>query len=136
MIVIPTNTQAELHPIGKNLRVRTAPGQRTATVQLRVDDGLFDTGVGARWIDLPVGAAWEDDDRTGRRYIGVDQLGLETVIGRDAANAALGFGGIAMAKPPPRAVQARGLSLAPATTRSPSTRNCPPNRRATIRSRR
>ena len=99
LIVIPTNTQAEFHPFGKNLRVRTAPAQRTATVQLRVDSGLFGTGVGARWIDLPVGAAWENDDRTGRRYIGVDRLGLETVIGRDAATAALGVNGIAMAKP-------------------------------------
>jgi hypothetical protein len=99
LMLIPTNTQAELHPIGENLRVRTAPGQRSATVQLRVEQGFFGTGISEKWIDLPVGAEWANDEQTGRRYIALDQHGLENVIGRDAADAALG-NGIAMARPP------------------------------------
>lgn len=98
LIVIPTNSQAELHPIDENLRVRTAPGQRSATVQLRVEHGLFGTGIGAKWIDLPVGAAWASDDLTRRRYIAIDRRGLEQAIGRDAADAALGGNGIAKAE--------------------------------------
>jgi len=94
--------RAPLHPMGENLRVRTAPGQRSATVQRRVDDGLFGTGIGAKWIDLPVGAEWASDERTGRRYIAIDRGGLELAIGRDAADAALGASGIAMARPPSR----------------------------------
>ncbi|CAN5585937.1 hypothetical protein BH10PSE6_BH10PSE6_42130 [soil metagenome] len=100
VLVIPTNSQEELHPIGEKLRVRTAPGQRSATVQLRVDDGLFATGIAAKWIDLPVGAAWANDDLTRRRYIAIDRHGLEQAIGRDAADAALGGNGIAEARRP------------------------------------
>jgi hypothetical protein len=99
IILLPGNSGAELHPMGESLRVRTAPGQRSATVQRRVDDGLFGPGIGAKWIDLPVGAEWAYDEQTRRRYIAIDRRGLEQAIGRAAADAALGSG-IAMARPP------------------------------------
>jgi hypothetical protein len=85
--------------MGENLRVRTAPGQRSATVQRRVDDGLFGTGIGAKWVDLPVEAGWASDD-LGRRYIAIDRRGLKQAIGRDAADAALAGNSSAVAKPP------------------------------------
>jgi hypothetical protein len=100
VILLPGNSGAELHPMGENLRVRTAPGQRSATVQRRIDDGLFGTGVGAKWTDLPVRAEWAYDEQTRRRYIAIDRHGLEQAIGRAAADAALGGSGIAMARPP------------------------------------
>ncbi len=108
VILVPGNSGAELHPMGENLRVRTAPGQRSATVQRRVDDGLFGTGIGAKWIDLPVGAEWASDERTGRRYIAIDRLGLEQAVGRDAADAALGGNGIAEARRPSEEGGSRG----------------------------
>lgn len=49
-------------------------------------------------MDLPVGAAWGYDK--GRRYVAIDRSGLEQAIGRDAADAALGGGGIAEARRP------------------------------------
>jgi hypothetical protein len=100
IILLPSNSGAELHPMGENLRVRTAPGQRSATVQRRVDDGLFSTGIGAKWVDLPVGAEWARDEQTGRRYIAIDRRELAAAIGRDAADAALGENGSAMVRPP------------------------------------
>jgi hypothetical protein len=99
ILLLPGNSGAELHPMGENLRVRTAPGQRSATVQRRVDDGLFGTGIGAKWVDLPVRAEWASDD-LGRRYIAIDRRELENAIGRDATDATLGDNSIAMAKPP------------------------------------
>jgi len=69
-------------------------------VQWRVDDGLRGTGIAATWVDLPVGAEWTSDERTGRRYIAIDRLGLEQAIGRDAADATLGGNGIAEARRP------------------------------------
>ena len=102
LIRVPTNTDAELHPLGEGLRVRTAPGQRSATVQRRVDGGLLGTGVGAKWIDLPVAAEWSTRGPNRQRVIAIDRQGLEQVIGHDAADAALGGNGIAMARPPSR----------------------------------
>jgi hypothetical protein len=99
IILLPGNSGAELHPMGENLRVRTAPGQRSATVQRRVNDGLFGPDIDAKWIDLPVGAEWAYDEQTRRHYIAIDRRGLEQAIGRAAADAALGSG-IAMARPP------------------------------------
>ena len=86
--------------MGENLRVRTAPGQRSATVQRRVGDGLFGTGIGAKWVDLPVGAEWAYDEQRGRRYVAIDRRGLEDAIGRDAADAGLDENGSAMVRPP------------------------------------
>jgi hypothetical protein len=42
MILIPTNTQSETHPIADGLRVRTALGQRSATVELCVNEGCLE----------------------------------------------------------------------------------------------
>jgi hypothetical protein len=95
LIVIPTNSGSEYVRINENLRVRTPPGQ-DAKLELRVDNGLF--GIGAKWVDLQVGAAWAYDRC--RRYVAIDRLGLEQAIGRDAADAALGGNGIAWAKRP------------------------------------
>jgi hypothetical protein len=100
ILLKPGNTQSETHAIGDGLRVRTAPGQRSATVELRVGEGLLGTGIGERWKALPeVRAEWVLEPGA-RRYIAIDRRGLEAALGRDAAEAALGARGIAMAKPP------------------------------------
>lgn len=112
VLLVPGNSEAELHLMGEDLRVRTAPGQRSATVQRRADEGFFGTGIAAKWVGLPVRAEWASDEQTGRRYIAVDRLDLEQAIGSDVADAALGSIGVAMAKPRRRVIQAAEICLA------------------------
>lgn len=97
LIVTPFNSGNEYVSINDKLRVRTSPGQ-DAKLERRIDDGLLGTDIGAHWEELRVGAAWAYEG--GRRYVAIDRLGLERAIGRNAADAALGGSGIAMAKPP------------------------------------
>jgi hypothetical protein len=99
LILTPTNTQSETHPITEDLRVRTAPGQRSATVERRVDHGLLGTGIGEKWDRLPVKAEWASRP-DGRRFIAIDPEGLRRALDPDAVDAALRTAGIAMAKPP------------------------------------
>ena len=79
MILYPTNTQSETHPIGDGLRVRTAPGQRSASVELRVGEGLLGTSIGEKWETLPVDAGWVI--KPGHRpYIAINQQGLDSAL--------------------------------------------------------
>jgi hypothetical protein len=101
VLLTPTNTGAETHPITDDLRVRTAPGQRSAIVERRVDKGVFGSGIGAKWEAVPVDAQWASDP-AGRRVIAIDPEGLRHVLGPEAAAAITHANGIAMAVPPDR----------------------------------
>jgi hypothetical protein len=99
LLLTPGNTQSETHPITDDLRVRTAPGQRSATVEQRVDNGLLGTGIGAKWKTLPVDAGWSTGP-DGRYFIAIDPAGLARVLTPDEMNAVLRTPGIAMTTPP------------------------------------
>src|SRR5437764_3230383 len=49
VLLTPTNTPATTYELGNGLRARSAPGQRSVSIERRVDDGLLGTGVGAKW---------------------------------------------------------------------------------------
>ncbi len=99
ILLVPRNTQATNIELGDGLRIRSAPGQRTVTIERQVDKGVLGTGVGARWEELPVQAehATAPD---GRSIIAIDPRQLESAIGADAVNRIRQQAGIAMADPP------------------------------------
>ncbi|WP_421997759.1 hypothetical protein [Reyranella sp.] len=117
MLVTPTNSQSDMTDLGDGLRARSAPGQRTMEIQRRVDDGLFGTGIGAKWTTLPVDA---------ERVIGRD--GREsTVINRHQLNQALGLTTpsedalvSAMARPPKDEPPGQLPPIAPQPVASPA----------------
>jgi hypothetical protein len=79
-LLIPTNTQSETTDIGNGLRARVRPGQRTVEIERRVDNGLFGTGIMAKWETLPVEA---------RQHVGRDGS-VNTVINHEQLNRVLG----------------------------------------------
>jgi hypothetical protein len=99
LLFIPTNTQSETTEFGDGLRARVRPGQRTVEIERRVYNGLFGTGIGAKWETLPVEA---------QQVVGRDGS-VNTVINHEQLNRALGLsapaeskaaGASAMAQPP------------------------------------
>src|SRR6201999_2764849 len=56
ILLTPGNTGSTLQEIGDGLRVRINPDERAVRVERRVDKGLFGTGIGAKWQELPVNA--------------------------------------------------------------------------------
>lgn len=79
-LFIPTNTQSETTDLGDGLRARVRPGQRTVELERRVDNGLFGTGILAKWETLPVEA---------QQVVGRDGS-VNTVINHEQLNRALG----------------------------------------------
>jgi hypothetical protein len=93
ILLVPQNFQGGTIDVGDGVQARWAPGQRSAAIEHRVDDGLFGTGLGAKWEQLPVPATYEagPDGRPTLRY---DAVALERVLAarRDAARDLVAFG--------------------------------------------
>ena len=98
-LLIPTNSQSGTIDLSEGLRARFAPGQRTASIERRVDNGLLGSGLGARWEKLPV-AATIGAGADGRQTVFVDHGQLERAIGAGAAAALLRRAGVAGAPHP------------------------------------
>ena len=98
ILLIPGNTGSTLRDIGDGLRLRINPDERAVRIERRVDNGVLNTGIGAKWEELPIKAE-QVDTPDGRRIVAIDGAGLKQAIG-DEAFAGLNVQGIAMAKPP------------------------------------
>lgn len=99
LLVIPTNRQSETVDLADGLRARLRPGQRSVEIERRADNGLFGTGIGARWETLPVDAELSAQDDGSARVL-IDQGQLERAVGPEAAGRAWDAIGSAMARPP------------------------------------
>ena len=88
MLLTPTNTPATTYELGDGLRAQSAPGQRSVSIERRVDDGLLGTGWGAKWEQLPVEAEMGPgtDGIVGLK-INPDQL--RAAVGEETANRVL-----------------------------------------------
>jgi hypothetical protein len=93
LLLTPTNSQGGEIDLGDGLRAQWRPGQRTATIERRINDGLFGTGIAADWKELPVNATYEAG-RDGRPTLFVDHAQLRAAIGVDAADRVLGTSGV------------------------------------------
>jgi hypothetical protein len=97
--LVPANTQSETIDLGDGLRARIRPGQRTVEIERRADNGLFGTGIDARWETLPVDAELRAG-ADGAPNVLIDYRQLEQAVGPKAATRALDAIGSAMAHPP------------------------------------
>jgi hypothetical protein len=98
-LFIPTNTQSETTDLGDGLRARVRPGQRTVEIERRVDNGLFGTGILAKWETLPV-EAWQHVGKDGRANTVINHEQLNRVLGRTAPVQSKDAGISAMAQSP------------------------------------
>ena len=88
VLLTPTNTPATTYELGDGLRAQSAPGQRSVSIERRVDDGLLGTGWGAKWEQLPVEAELGPrSDGTVGLKINPDQL--RAAVGEETANRVL-----------------------------------------------
>jgi hypothetical protein len=97
-LVIPTNSQSETIDLGDDLRAHKRPGQRSVEIERRVGNGLFGTGIGAKWEKVPVEAEFVAGP-DGRQALLIDREQLRRAVGATAADRALEMV-IAMAKRP------------------------------------
>lgn len=95
----PTNTQSETTDLGDGLRARVCPGQRTGEIERRVDNGLFGTGIMAKWETLPV-EAWQHVGRNGSVNTVINHEQLNQALGRSAPVESKDAGTNAMAQSP------------------------------------
>ncbi|MDP2333214.1 MAG: hypothetical protein Q8M19_21230 [Reyranella sp.] len=93
-LVVPTNFEGETFPLGDGLRARRRVGQRSIEIERQADNGLLDSGVGAKWEKLPVAAQFVPD-AAGRDLLRIDAIQLERAVGKEAADRLLQQGGIA-----------------------------------------
>ena len=98
-LFIPTNTQSETTDLGDGLRARVRPGQRTVEIERRVDNGLFGTGMLAKWETLSV-EAWQHVGRDGSVNTVINQEQLNRALGRSAPAESKDGGTSAMAQSP------------------------------------
>lgn len=84
----------ETIPLGDDLRARRPIGQRRVIFERRVDGGLFGTGIGAKWEELPPVDATFGDGLPGRRPVLVDTDQLRGAIGTETADRLLAKGGV------------------------------------------
>lgn len=115
-LLVPTNTPSEIIDLGNGLRARIRPGQRTVEIERQADNGVFGTGIGARWERLPINAEL-NVGAGGAPSVRIDPRQLENAVGSEAAAQALDAVGSAMARPPKKNVDA---SQPPTDTRSKS----------------
>jgi len=88
VLLTPRNTPATTYDLGDGLRAQSAPGQRSISIERRVDDGLLGTGWGAKWEQLPVEAELGPrTDGTVGLKINPDQL--KAAVGAETANRVL-----------------------------------------------
>ncbi len=93
-LVVPTNFEGETFPLGDGLRARRRVGQRSIEIERQLDNGLLDSGVGAKWEKLPVAAQFAPD-AAGRDLLQIDTVQLERAVGKEAADRLLQQGGVA-----------------------------------------
>ena len=98
-LFIPTNTQSETTDLGDGLRARVRPGQRTVEIERRVHNGLFGTGIGAKWETLPV-EAQQVVGRDGSANTVINHEQLNRALGQTAPVQSKDAGTSAMAQPP------------------------------------
>lgn len=98
-LFIPTNTQSETTDLGDGLRARARPGQRTVEIERRVHNGLFGTGIGAKWETLPV-EAQQVVGRDGSANTVINHEQLNRALGQTAPVQSKDAGTSAMAQPP------------------------------------
>jgi len=98
-VLIPTNTQSETTDLADGLRARVRPGQRTAEIERRVDNGLFGTGIMAKWETLPV-EAWQNVGGDGSVNTVINHEQLNRALGRSASAESKAAGASAMAQSP------------------------------------
>jgi len=84
----------ETIPLGDDLRARRPIGQQSVIFEHRVDGGLFGTGVGAKWEELPPIDATFGDGMPGRRPVLVDADQFRRAVGSEAADRLLARGGV------------------------------------------
>jgi hypothetical protein len=100
VLLTPRNTPATTYDLGDGFRAQSAPGQRSVSIERRVNDGLLGTGVGAKWEPLDVDAEMgPGPDGIVRLKINPDQL--KSAVGDDVANRVLGNSGGKNDLPPP-----------------------------------
>jgi hypothetical protein len=100
VLLTPRNTPATTYNLGDGLRAQSAPGQRSVSIERRVNDGLLGTGVGAKWEPLDVDAEIDrGPDDIVRLKINPDQL--KAAVGEEMTNRALGVPGGKDNLPPP-----------------------------------
>lgn len=79
ILLLPWNTQGQTMDLGDGLRARWAPGERLVTIERRVDNGFWGSGVGATWERLPVEATFEPDEHR-RLTLRVDAAALKRAL--------------------------------------------------------
>jgi len=84
----------ETVPLGDDLRARRPIGQQSVILERRVDGGLFGTGIGAKWEELPPVDATFGAGPPGRRPVLVDADQLRNAIGVEAADQLMASGGV------------------------------------------
>ncbi|MBI2735395.1 MAG: hypothetical protein HYX38_02425 [Rhodospirillales bacterium] len=99
LLFYPTNTRSETTDLGDGLRARVRPGQRTVEIERRVDNGLFGTGIMAKWETLPV-EAWQHVGRDGSVNTVINHEQLNQALGRSAPAESKAAGTSAMAQSP------------------------------------
>jgi hypothetical protein len=97
-LLTPTNFQGGTIDLGDGLQARWAPGQRSATIERRVDNGLFGTGLGAKWETLPVPATYEPDEH-GRQTLRVDDAALKRALAANAHGTSAEVEALPVARP-------------------------------------
>ncbi len=86
--------QDETIALGNDLRARRPIGQQSIIFERRVDGGLFGTGIGAKWEELPPVDATFGGGMPGRRPVLVDADHLRGSVGTEAADRLLATGGV------------------------------------------
>jgi hypothetical protein len=76
------------------LRARRRVGQNSIEIERQLDNGLLDSGVGAKWEKLPVAAQFVPD-AAGRDLLQIDSVQLERAVGKEAADRLLQQGDVA-----------------------------------------
>ena len=89
LMLTPTNSQGGVIDLADGLRAQWRPGQRSAWVERRINDGLFGSGIGAEWERIPIAATYEAGV-DGRATLFIDPQDLEKAIGTPAASRVLG----------------------------------------------
>lgn len=84
-LLVPTNYQGETYALGEGLRVRRRVGQASLEIERQVDSGLFGSGIGAKWEQLPVAARFTENDQ-GQQLLQVDSDQLQQALGKEVAD--------------------------------------------------
>lgn len=107
------NSGSMTFDIGEDLRVRHVPDSAEASIERRIGNGLFGTGLGERWEKVPIKATVD-----ARRTLFVDPGELERAIGTEAMDRLLATHGVSIASD-------RAITSAMPTTPEPNDSSTP-----------